>query len=450
MPAADGYTTFVSSGIGRKLAATLGLPQPVPLRRYQPGAPLVEGPVLAGGHGDTPALSVLREGLVAAGVSLVDTVPEDQRLGGVVVDLTAAESPEDLESLRATLAPTLRRLRPCARVIVVGRDPGRAATVAQRAARRALEGITRTVGKELRAGATANLVLVADGHEGAALGTVVFLLSGRSAYVDGQVFRLGEAATPGEPADPEHPLDGKVAVVTGAARGIGADIARTLARDGATVVCVDIPPSGSALAAVANEVGGTALQVDVTADGAGKRIAEHARTRHGGLDLVVHNAGITRDKLLANMDADRWASVLEVNLLSILRMNEALLAKDGLRDGGRMVLVSSMVGISGNRGQSNYTASKAGVIGLVDAYAADRGLAGRGITVNAVAPGFIETEMTGKVPLATRELGRRANSLSQGGLPIDVAETIAFFAEDAQAALTGNVVRVCGQALMGA
>ncbi|MBM6399743.1 3-oxoacyl-ACP reductase [Phycicoccus sonneratiae] len=450
MPRSDGYTSFVGTGFGKKLATTLGLPQPVPLRRYAPGRPLVDGPVLVGGHGGTPALAALREGLTAAGASLVDQVPDGTRLGGVVVDLTAAETPADLESLRATLAPALKRLGRCARVVVVGRDPGRAGSVAQRAARRALEGITRSVGKELRSGATANLVLVADGSEAAALGTVLFLLSARSAYVDGQVLRVGEGEAPAAPADADRPLAGKVAVVTGAARGIGADIARTLHRDGATVVCVDVPAAGGALAAVANEVGGTALQLDVTAADAGARIAEHARTRHGGLDLVVHNAGITRDKLLANTDADRWDSVLRVNLLSILSMNEALLAKDGLRQGGRVVLVSSIAGIAGNRGQSNYAASKAGVIGLVDGYAADRGLRRRGITVNAVAPGFIETEMTARIPLATRELGRRLNSLAQGGLPVDVAETIAFFAADGQAAVSGNVVRVCGQSLLGA
>jgi len=115
-----------------------------------------------------------------------------------------------------------------------------------------------------------------------------------------------------------------------------------------------------------------------------------------------------------------------------------------------VVLVSSIAGIAGNRGQSNYAASKAGVIGLVDAYASDRGLRRRGITVNAVAPGFIETEMTARIPFATRELGRRLNSLSQGGLPVDVAETIAYFACDAQSAVSGNVVRVCGQSLLGA
>ncbi len=445
----DGYTAFVSSGVGKKIATTLGLPQPVPLRRHVAGRPLVDGPVLVGGHADTPALAALREGLVAAGATLVAEVPDEARLGAVVVDLTAARTPADLESLRGTLAPALRRLGRCARVVVIGRDPARAGLAAERAARRALEGITRSVGKELRAGATANLVLVADGSEAAALGTVVFLLSARSAYVDAQVFRLGEGQA-GVPADAARPLAGKVALVTGAARGIGADIARTLARDGATVVCVDMPSSGAALAGVANAIGGTALQTDVTAPDAGRRILDHAQTRHGGLDIVVHNAGITRDKLLANTDADRWHSVLDVNLLSILRMNESLLGRDGLRTGGHVVLVSSLSGIAGNRGQTNYAASKAGVIGLVDAYAADRGLRRRRITVNAVAPGFIETEMTARVPFATRELGRRFNSLAQGGLPVDVAETIAHFASDEQSALNGNVVRVCGQSLLGA
>jgi 3-oxoacyl-[acyl-carrier protein] reductase len=150
------------------------------------------------------------------------------------------------------------------------------------------------------------------------------------------------------------------------------------------------------------------------------------------------------------MDADRWASVIDVNLISILRMNEAILAPGGLRDGGAVVCVSSIAGIAGNRGQTNYAASKAGVIGVVQSLATDASLAERGITVNAVAPGFIETEMTAKVPLATREMGRRVNSLAQGGLPVDVAETIAWLAQGASGGVTGNVVRVCGQSLLGA
>ncbi|TQJ50734.1 3-oxoacyl-ACP reductase [Phycicoccus sp. SLBN-51] len=444
-----GYASFVNTAVGKKLAAQLGLPRPVRLRRYAVDAPLVDGAVLVGGHGGTPLLDRVRAVLSDEAVTTVEEVAEGQRVSAVVADLTAAESPEDLESLRALIGPALRSLAPSGRVVVLGRPPREAATPAQAAARRALEGVTRSIGKELRAGATANLVLVSDGADAGVDSTLRFLLSGRSAYVDAQVVEVtgGDAAAP---ADWRRPLDGKVAVVTGAARGIGAAIADVLARDGATLVCVDVPAAGEALARTANRVGGTALQLDVTAPDAGERILEHARARHGGLDIVVHNAGITRDRLLANTDEQRWASVVEVNLMSVLRMNEALLADDGLRDGGHVVVVSSMSGIAGNRGQSNYAASKAGLIGLVQALRDDQGLRRRGITVNAVAPGFIETEMTSRIPFATREVGRLMNSLSQGGLPVDVAETIAWLAQDASAGVNGNVVRVCGQSLLGA
>ena len=227
-----------------------------------------------------------------------------------------------------------------------------------------------------------------------------------------------------------------------------ASIADVLARDGATVVCVDIPAAGGPLAEVANRLGGSALQVDVTAPDAGAKIVEHAQSRHGGFDIVVHNAGITRDKLLANTDAERWASVIDVNLNSILAMNEALVP--AINEGGHIVNVSSIAGIAGNRSQTNYAASKAGVIGMTASLAQDDEILAKGVTVNAVAPGFIETEMTAKVPFATREVGRLMNSLSQGGKPVDVAETIGWFAWDANRAVTGNTVRVCGQMMLGA
>ncbi|KQU68773.1 3-oxoacyl-ACP reductase [Phycicoccus sp. Root101] len=442
------YAGFVNSAVGTKLAAQLGLPRPVRLRRYAADAPLVEGPVLVAGLADAPVAEHVRTLLSDEGVEVVDAVPAGSRLGAVVLDLTTVTEPGDLDLVRVVLAPAVKALRASGRVVVVGADPASATSVAQAASRRALEGITRSVGKELRFGATANLVLVAEGAEANTDAAVRFLLSGRSAYVDAQVVRVGPG-TPAEPADWALPLAGKVAVVTGAARGIGASIADVLARDGAHVVCVDIPAAGESLARTANRVGGTALQVDVTAADAGQRILD-ATGRHGGLDVVVHNAGITRDKLLANMDESRWDSVLDVNLGSILRMNEVLLGENGIRDGGHVVLVSSIAGIAGNRGQTNYAASKAGVIGLVDALSVDADLVRRGISVNAVAPGFIETEMTAKVPFATREVGRLLNSLSQGGLPVDVAETIAWFSQDANAGVTGNVVRVCGQSLLGA
>jgi len=206
-----------------------------------------------------------------------------------------------------------------------------------------------------------------------------------------------------------------------------------------------VPAAGDALAAVANDVRGRALQLDLTAPDAAERLAGHLR---GGLDVLVHNAGITRDKTIARMDASQWDSVLAVNLSGPERINDLLLERGLIHAGGRIVGVASIAGIAGNRGQTNYATSKAGVIGLVQSGAPV--LAGHGITINAVAPGFIETAMTAKMPVLLREAGRRMNSMAQGGLPVDVAETIAWFASPGSATITGNVVRVCGQSLLGA
>ncbi|MBA3809631.1 MAG: SDR family oxidoreductase, partial [Solirubrobacterales bacterium] len=178
---------------------------------------------------------------------------------------------------------------------------------------------------------------------------------------------------------------------------------------------------------------------------------ERLRAEHGGVDVVVHNAGITRDKMLGRMDEARWRGVIDVNLAAAQRITDALAAGEdagALNADGRVVCVSSISGIAGNAGQSNYATSKAGVIGLVGAYAPL--LAERGATINAAAPGFIETRMTAAMPLALREAGRRMNSLSQGGLPIDVAEAIAWLACPASGGLNGNILRVCGQSLLGA
>jgi 3-oxoacyl-[acyl-carrier protein] reductase len=139
---------------------------------------------------------------------------------------------------------------------------------------------------------------------------------------------------------------------------------------------------------------------------------------------------------------------MEINLSSQERINDELVSRNLVRENGRIVCVSSMSAVAGNSGQANYATSKAGVIGMVQALAPV--LAERGATINAVAPGFIETRMTAKMPIALREAGRRMNSMSQGGLPVDVAETIAWFASPASAGVNGNVVRVCGQSLLGA
>jgi 3-oxoacyl-[acyl-carrier protein] reductase len=140
--------------------------------------------------------------------------------------------------------------------------------------------------------------------------------------------------------------------------------------------------------------------------------------------------------------------VINVNLSTQERINDALVAAGALKPGARIVCVSSISGIAGNYGQTNYALSKAGVIGMVKSLAPS--LAQQGITINAVAPGFIETRMTAAVPLAMREAGRRLNSMGQGGLPLDVADTIARLASPASGGLTANIVRVCGQSLLGA
>lgn len=503
----DAYLRFVNSELGKKVAGSLGLPRPVPLRRYVPGQPLLEGPAVLAGAGSAPLLDALGGFLAPRGVEVVrpqlegvDGTPgadgepaapaelpltDGVRPAALVVDMTSAERLADLDVLRRAARATLKRLGRSGRVIVLGATPealvAAGASSEQVATAQALEGIMRSIGKELRGGATANLLWVdrdlvgamqdaaaSGGSAGAVLPAelvepLTFLLSARSAYVSGQPLRVRRAAGAARPATPEllpvaedaTPFVGRVVVVTGAARGIGADIARVLSRDGATVVGVDVPQAGDALAAVANEIGGLALQLDITRPEAGQRIAEAvARASRGTgparLHAIVHNAGITRDKLLVNTDAARWASVLEVNLAAQVRINEVLLsgAEGGLGEGSRIVGVASTSGIGGNRGQSNYAASKAGVMGLVRSMAPR--LAERGITVNAVAPGFIETEMTGKIPAVTREVGRRINSMAQGGLPVDVAETIAFLARPGNDGVTGQVLRVCGQSQLGA
>jgi 3-oxoacyl-[acyl-carrier protein] reductase len=245
--------------------------------------------------------------------------------------------------------------------------------------------------------------------------------------------------------DWEQPLAGKRALVTGASRGIGAAIATTLHRDGAQLVLLDVPALSADLAKVTTRLRAQSIELDITDADAPARIADRLA---GGIDIVVHNAGVTRDRTLAKMPEDRWSSLMEINLSSEERIDDELLAKGLLAENGRIVCVSSMSGIAGNSGQTNYATSKAGVIGMVHALSGE--LAKRHATINAVAPGFIETQMTAKMPVALREAGRRMNSMSQGGLPVDVAETIAWLASPASTGVNGNVVRVCGQSLLGA
>lgn len=446
----DRYQDFVSSPIGKFLAKNLGLPAPVRLRRYDAGAPLVDGTVVVGGHG---RLSESLPGLLdRLGIASTVSADPDTRYRGLVFDATGLTTSAELVDLRDFFTPLLRSLDTCPRVVVLGTPP-ESVGGAERVAQRALEGFTRSLGKEIGRGGTVQLVYVADGAEGAVGSTLGFLLSPKSAYVSGQVVRVGAhgLTEAGEVADWLTPLAGRVALVTGASRGIGEQIARVLHRDGATVVGLDVPQAASDLQALMRELDGDWLTLDITADDAPQRIAHHLREHHGGVDVVVHNAGITLDRRLANMapseKGDRFAKVVEVNLTAPERITRELLDQGVVRDNGSIVGVASIAGIAGNVGQTNYAASKAGVIGLVDSLADELD---RGITINAVAPGFIVTQMTAAVPFATREVGQRLNAMAQGGLPVDVAETIAWYASPGSTAVNGNVVRVCGQMMLGA
>ncbi|MDQ1103976.1 3-oxoacyl-[acyl-carrier protein] reductase [Nocardioides zeae] len=443
----DRYQSFVASPVGKILVKNLGLPSPVALDRYVEGAPLVDGTVLVGGRGRL--VEQLPETLDALGITSASLPEDGASYKGLVFDATGLTTPEDLRALRDFFTPVLRSLTSSGRVVVLGTTPADTTSTDERIAQRALEGFTRSLGKEVGRGSTVQLVYVAPGAETAVDSTLAFLLSPKSAYVSGQVVRIGATGTTAAEPVPDlaKPLAGKVALVTGASRGIGEQIARVLHRDGATVVGVDVPQAASDLVALVKELDGDHIALDITAKDAPQRIAQHVLAKHGGVDIVVHNAGITRDKKLANMKEDRWDSVIAVNVAAPERITAELLEQKAIRPNGRVIGVASIAGIAGNVGQTNYAASKAGVIGLVEALAPELT---DGITINAVAPGFIITQMTAAVPFATREVGQRLNAMAQGGLPVDVAETIAWFASPGSTAVNGNVVRVCGQMMLGA
>ncbi|SAL37962.1 3-ketoacyl-ACP reductase [Caballeronia udeis] len=474
----DRYLDFVNSPFGASIARSIGLPQPEVLLRYAQGRAEFGG-IAAIGAGPSPTLfepmltlltslgmtSVAHESAlgwlsVAARHGAMSGrfearapgAPPNDRVQALIFDATGITDSTQLHALYGFFHDAIRSVAKSGRIVVLGLPPESCASPRAWTAQRALEGMTRSLGKEARGGISANLVQVEPG--GDIEGALRFLLSPRSAYVSGQVVRI-DATPANPPADWNQPLAGKRALVTGAAQGIGAAIAQVLADRGAHVIGLDVREAQDALDqtmlsledAWPSQGAHTALVADITASDAPATIAA-ALLAMGGVHIVVHNAGITRDKTIAKMTEAAWDSVIDVNLSAQERIDDMLLDQHVLHDGGRIMGISSISGIAGNPGQTNYATSKAGVIGRVQSMA--ESLRTRGITINAVAPGFIETQMTARIPLGLREAGRRLNSMSQGGRPVDVAETVAWLASPASAGITGNVVRVCGQSLIGA
>jgi 3-oxoacyl-[acyl-carrier protein] reductase len=460
----------------RSLIKTLGLPLPLPTpldREKGPWSahPLMDrkvaigaaaGAVLLGevaksvtGAGADPYLdgatdaAAFREAGEAFGHPARSTTElgDGERVHALVFDASGIKDVAGLRALYDFFHPAIQRVDRSGRVIVLGRTAGDSAESSLVAG--ALDGFIRSVAKEVgRKGATANLVLVEPGAESRLGPVLTFLMSARSAYVSGQplsvTLRAKDMGANG--AAPVRALDRKVALVTGAARGIGKATARRLALEGAHVVCLDRPADDGPTAQLAREIGGTPLALDVTAADAGEKLLSALRDL-GSADVVVHNAGITRDKTLARMKEEQWDQIMAVNLEAVVRLTAAI-EKKALKDGGRVVCLSSIAGLAGNMGQTNYAASKGGVAGYVRGLSPK--LAPRGITVNAIAPGFIETRLTAAIPVAIREVGRRLSALGQGGQPEDVAQAITFLASSGAQGLTGQILRVCGGAFIGA
>ena len=239
-------------------------------------------------------------------------------------------------------------------------------------------------------------------------------------------------------------LTGKVAIVTGASRGIGAAVARALAAQGAMVIAGARGTNAEATAAEIGAAGGAAeaVALDVTDPATVDSAVTGALARHGRIDILVNNAGIARDQLLMRMKRDDWDAVIATNLTAAFTCTQAVIRPMMKQRGGRVVNISSVVGQMGNPGQMNYAASKAGLIGMTKALA--REVASRGITVNAVAPGLIDTDMTKGISGDASKSWEALIPLARLGTPEDVAWTVCFLASDEAAYITGQVIAVNG------
>lgn len=429
------------SKLGQSLIGAMGVKPPIELARFNGQAPWVQSPILLA-HAPSPALqAVLEQAKIAFHPFQADS---EQRQDGALLDATEFKTPADLTALKTFFSGINKQLNTSSHVVILGLNPASCDDIEQASVMEALNGFTRSLAKEFgRKAITVNL-LYCDAIDTAITTPINFLLSHRSAYISGQPLYV--AHTSGTTQPWEKPLTGQLALVTGAAQGIGASIARALSAEGATIIGLDIPAAKDALQATLAPLNGIAVATDITSEQAVEDIINALAGKP--LDILVHNAGVTRDKTIGRMPEHYWDMAININLAAPINITRALDQQCHLSNHARVICISSISGLAGNVGQTNYSASKSGVAGYVRKQASLWG--GSGKTINAIAPGFIETQMTDQIPFMTRELGRRMNSLSQGGKPEDVAQGVALFAQPASEGLNGQVLRVCGQSLIGA
>lgn len=383
---------------------------------------------------------------------ITDASHHDERsFDSLVIDATQYINTSNYHDVFTKVQHSLKYLAPNARFLMITNVQSSQYNAEKNAFSQAMIGFTKSLAKEIgRKGSTANVILLDEAlHEDKNINDTLdspihFFLSPSSTFVSGQVVSINSHL----PTPVMHSKSKKlVALVTGAAQGIGAQIASTLTQKGYLVIGVDIEPMKAQLNQTMSALDGESFILDVASDSAGEHLTALAN-QHNGFDLIVHNAGITRDKTLAKMPEHFWQQTISINLLSVMAINKSLLEQNAINTGGRIVCLSSMNGIAGQGGQTNYACSKAGIIAYVSSMVNE--LSEKSITINAVAPGFIETKMTEQIPFFTREMGRRMNALGQGGLPIDVAETIAFLGKPENYTVSGQTIRVCGLNIMGA
>ena len=240
-------------------------------------------------------------------------------------------------------------------------------------------------------------------------------------------------------------LDNKIVLVTGASRGIGQAIALTLGAAGATVIGTATSENGAdAITSILkdNKINGQGMELNVANNNQIKDVMVKIVEKYGSVDILINNAGITRDNLLMRMKEDEWDDIMNTNLASVYKMSKSVLRGMMKKKAGRIISISSVVGAMGNAGQTNYAAAKAGIMGFTKSLAREVGA--RGITVNAVAPGFIETDMTDSLPEEQREALSKQIPMGRLGTTEEIAGTVLFLASDAAAYITAQTIHVNG------
>ncbi len=430
------------SKVGQSVMGAVGVKPPLPLHRYEGQSPWVNGTTALAAPANENLAEVLQ--LAQVNAQVLQSEPASP-YDALLFDATEFKKVADLELLKTFFAQAAKSLKKSGHIVLIGLNPEQCDDTEQASIMDALTGFTRSYAKEMgRKVVTVNLIYVDHAISPALCTPLNFLLSNRATYISGQPIYVNGAQTSTQSWD--KPLAGKLALVTGAAQGIGAAIAHTLARDGATVIGLDIPPAKEALAATLAPLNGISVATDITSEQAVEDIIQALDGKK--LDILVHNAGVTRDKTLARMPEHFWQMTLNINLNAPISITQALDNGQHFSDDARVICISSISGIAGNVGQTNYAASKSGIAGFVRKQSTLWSDSGK--TINAIAPGFIETQMTDDIPFMTREIGRRMNSMSQGGKPQDVAEGVTLFAQPGSNGLNGQLLRVCGQSLIGA